>query len=112
MSDENREETDALGQMADELRLQAWLAAADFKNPSLHEEGTREEISALAAMRDELRLQAHLGRLEAQDELQRIEGYWRDLKHKAAHSADEVGEGVRELLRRIRAGYDTLSGEG
>jgi len=110
MSDDTRKVEGAIDQMTDELRLQAWLAAADFKNPSLSEPETREEIDALAAIRDHFRLQMHLGRMEARDEWHKAEGYWRDLKHKASDGAGEVGAGVRELLRRIRAGYDKLEG--
>jgi hypothetical protein len=105
---DKRESTDAFGQMADELRLQAWLARAEFKNPSLNDPDTRSEVDAMAALRDELRLQLHLGRMEVRDEWQRMEDRWRRLKHAANLAADDAGDTIKELLDGLRDGYRKL----
>lgn len=104
-------EGNAFQQMADELRVQAWLAAAEFRNPSLHEPETRSEVDALASMRDELRLQVHLGRMEAEEEWHKLEDRWRKVKHLAEDAADGVGESIRDLLGQIRGGYEKLRSE-
>lgn len=104
------EETNVLDQLVDELKLQAWLARAEFRNPSLKHEHTREEIDALARIRDELRVQLHLGRLEATDEFHALEDRWRKLQHLAARTADDLGEGLHDVLRDIRDGYRRLTG--
>ena len=56
---------DLLRQVADELRLQAWLAAAELRHPSLREGPVRQEVDLLARLRDELRLHLHLASAEA-----------------------------------------------
>ena len=106
-----KEPPPAFGQMADELRLQAWLARAEFKNPSLHDPATKGEIDALAALRDELRLQLHLGRMEVRDEWHRIEDRWRALKHRAGDAVDDAAETVADLVAGIREGYLGLQKE-
>ena len=94
-----------LRQIGDELKLQAWLARAEFRNPSMHEDDAREEVRVLAQMRDELRLQLHLGRLEASDKWHALEDRWRALKQRAEH---EAGDRVHDLLAQIRKGYNEI----
>lgn len=94
--------------VVDELKLQAWLAAAEFRNPSMSDPAVREEVSALAGLRDELALQVHLGKLEAKDEWAKIESGWQKLKHVADTTTTEVQESLHDLLRQIRDGYQKL----
>ena len=99
----------AFKQIADELKLQAWLAGAEFRNPSSQHEDTRNEVAALARLRDELRLQIHLGQLDAADEWERLEGRWSQVKVVAAAVAEEVGKEIDGLLRDIRESYKRLA---
>jgi predicted component of type VI protein secretion system len=101
-------EASVLAQLADELRLQAWLARAEFEHPSLEHDETRQEVSALARIRDQLRVQLHLGRLEATEEFEHLEGRWRHLKHLASRAAADVEENLHDVLRDIRDGYRKL----
>lgn len=103
--------TNAFGQMADELRLQAWLARAEFKNPSLHDASTKAEIDALASMRDQLRLQLHLGRMEMREEWHRLEDRWRALMHRAGDTVDDAAGSITDLIAGIREGYQALQKE-
>jgi hypothetical protein len=102
---EDRREVDMLGQLVDELQLQAWLAGAELRHPSLHEAEGRAEMDALVRLRDELRVQLHLGKLEARDEFAELELRWRRLKLLAARTADDAEEGFHDVLRQIRDGY-------
>jgi len=94
-----------IDQLRDELELQAWLAKAEFRNPSLH-----QEAHGLAQMRDELRLQLHLGKMEAREEFHALEDRWTDLKQRVNAAKDPVVEDVRQLLHDIREGYHRLRG--
>ncbi|MCB9689212.1 MAG: hypothetical protein H6738_11510 [Alphaproteobacteria bacterium] len=102
------EKGSAFERAVDELQLQAWLARAEFRHPSLHEEQTREEVGALARTRDELRLQVALGKLEARDEWETLEKAWGRVKHKAGLAADDAEETMHDLLAHIRDGYQRL----
>jgi hypothetical protein len=108
MSDDNHSTGNPLTQIADELKLQAWLARAEFRHPSLKHEATRKEVSALANMRDELRVQLSLGKLEARDEFEHLEDQWRKVKRAADQAADDAGEGLHDVLKQIRDGYASL----
>ena len=101
--------TDLLERLGDELKLQAWLARAEFRNPSLTEPGTREEVDALAHLRDELRLQLHLGRLEAREEFGRLEQRWQRFKEVAQATMEDAEESLHDVLRDIRDGYHHLT---
>jgi hypothetical protein len=103
-----RAPVDMLHQLGDELGLQAWLAGAEIRNPSLKQEGVRQELDALARLRDELRVQLHLGRLEGAEEFERLEGQWWKIKSAATRAVDDLGEGLRETLADIREGYRRL----
>jgi hypothetical protein len=107
---QDREGTDMLEQLGDELKLQAWLAAREIAKPSLNDTSTRTEVDALARLRDELRLQLHLGKLEAKDEFHRLEERWRGLMAAAVESASDAAGRVRGLLGEIRDGYRALRG--
>lgn len=96
-------ESDTGYPLTDELKLQAWLARAEIKNPSVH-----KEVSALAQLRDQLRVQAHLGKLEAREELEKLEPTWLKVKGHLDHAAEEVGGELKELLKDIRKGYERL----
>jgi len=97
-------------QMADELKLQAWLAGAELRHPSLGKHDAKEEVSVLAKMRDEIRVQASLGKLEARDGLEELDKRWREFKHVVDLTADDVGEDLRDLLRGIRDQSQKLLG--
>lgn len=107
---QDRDGTDMLDQLVDELKLQAWLAAKEIAKPSLNDTSTREEVDALARLRDELRLQLHLGKLEAKDEFHRLEERWRGVMHAAADTASDAVGRLRALLGEIREGYRSLRG--
>ncbi len=110
MSEEDSEhsETSVLKQLGDELQLQAWLAGAELRNPSLAQPGVRDEVDLLARLRDELRVQIHLGKLEATEEFEQLEHRWVRIKSMATAAADEAGESLHDLLRDIRDGYQRL----
>ena len=95
---------------ADELKLQAWLAAAEFRNPSMSDPAVRQEVGALASLRDELAVQVHLGKLEAQDEWAKLEERWQKVKQVASATTSEVQETMHDLLAQIRDGYQKLRG--
>ena len=97
-----------LNRTVDELELQAWLARAEFRNPSLHDPTTRTEVNALASLRDELRVQLALGKLDARDEFEAMEKKWQALKSAADRTTHDVGETLHDLLRDIRDGYGKL----
>jgi hypothetical protein len=107
----NREQdgTDLAEQLADELKLQAWLAGAELKNPSLKEVTLRQEIDALVALREELRLQLHLGMLDAKDEFHRIDERWKHLVQAASSAASGAAKTLRELVAEIREGYRAMA---
>ena len=88
-------------QLADDLRLQAWLAQAEQKNPSLH-----QRVSALSQARDDLRLQLHLGKMEASDAWETLEGRWTTLRSRLDQALDDAPEGaIKDILDEIRDGY-------
>ncbi len=101
----------AFAQIADELGLQAWLARAEFRNPSLSDPKVQDQVSALARTRDELRLQMHLGKLEAADEWDRLEGRWRHVKAIANNTAHDLAEGLHDMLTDIRDGYQRIGSD-
>jgi len=106
MSDEDKS-TDMIAQAVDELQLQAWLARAELRKPSAFA-GERKQVDMLARLRDELRVQAHLGKLEARDRFDEVEGEWRKLKHAVDEGVDDLEEGVKGILGRIRSAYGEL----
>ncbi len=95
-------------QVADELRLQAWLAKAEQREPSDHMKEILGEAKLLATLRDELRLQGHLAAKDAGSELNRLEGKWAEVKRLAEHVAAEAATDMRSLLAEIREGYERL----
>lgn len=90
-------------QLRDDLRLQAWLARAELRNPSLH-----HEVNALAQLRDQLMLQVKLGKMEAREEWEKAESRWLKLRGRLEDTAAEAGDEVKGLLADIRAAYDRL----
>lgn len=98
----------AVERARDELELQAWLARAEFRHPSLRDPQVKGEVDALARTREELRLQLHLGQMEARDEWARLEDRWRRLKVAAGRAADDTGESFHDLLDTLREGYRSL----
>lgn len=108
-----KKEAYVANEIADELQLQAWLARKELSHPSLKHDDIHEQATVLARMRDELRLQAHLGKLDAQDELERIEERWKtlmrqDVEPAVAAVASSLEEVTRSLLDEIRKGYHAL----
>jgi biopolymer transport protein ExbB/TolQ len=108
MSDSN--DVSAGKQLVDDLKLQAWLARAEAKNPSLH-----QHVEPLAQTRDELRLQLQLGRMEAREEWHDIEKQWQvarpKLEEALEHAIEELDHGLASALKEIRAGYHRLRGD-
>ncbi len=104
MSPEPRKDGQSGSSVADELKLQAWLARAELRNPSVH-----KDVSALAQMRDELRVKLALGKMEAREEWGEIEERWRRVKAKAENTADDAQQEVRSLLDDIRAAYKRMT---
>ena len=98
----------AAERVVDELKLQAWLARAEFRNASMSEPGVREEVSSLLSLRDELALQVHLGQAEARDEWAHLEGRWAKVKHTAESATSDIQESMHDLLRTIRDGYQKI----
>ncbi|MEZ4320688.1 MAG: hypothetical protein R3F61_24620 [Myxococcota bacterium] len=102
-----------LGELADELRLQAWLARKEFADPSLHDPEVHAEASALARMRDEIRVQLHLGELDARDQFEKVEATWaslmrNDIQPAADGLAVDLENAAHDLLREIRDAYHGL----
>jgi hypothetical protein len=95
--------------VGDELKLQAWLASAELRHPSLQRSETRQEVDALVRLRDELRVQLALGKLEAREEFETLEQRWRSLQQAAERTTGELEEAVHDLLREIRDGYHRLA---
>lgn len=113
MSDD-RNSHDVLQELADELKLQAWLAQRELNEPSLSD-GEHEEASALARMRDQIRVQLHLGQLDAKDEFEHLESRWRllmqrDVRPTANKVAEAVEHAAHDVLKEIRDGYHRLLG--
>ncbi len=94
--------TSVASQVVDELKLQAWLAGAEFRNPSLNDASTREQVDVLAQMRDELRVQMHLGAAEVREDWHETEQRWRSFM---AAANDSLSTGVHEILEDIKAAY-------
>ncbi|MCO4745262.1 MAG: hypothetical protein KC912_10780 [Proteobacteria bacterium] len=97
-------QTDILKRLTDELKLQAWLARAEWNNPSLKHDTARDEVDMLLQARDELRVQLHLGHREANDEWKRLEERWGVVKQLSV-VADDLGEALDEAIADIREGY-------
>lgn len=91
-------------QLKDDLKLQAWLARAELRNPSVH-----REVKALAQWRDDLRLQVALGKLEARDEWERVEGQWFKVRARLEEAMDDTSEELKGLLADIRTAYDRMT---
>jgi hypothetical protein len=98
-------DTNVLKRLTDELKLQAWLAKAEWNNPSLKHEEARDAVDMLVQARDEFRVQLHLGHREANDEWKRLEERWGALKHLST-VADDLGEAFDEIVADIREGYE------
>lgn len=94
-------------QLADDLRLQAWLMQAEQRNPSLH-----EHVKPLAQRRDDLRLQLHLGKMEATDAWHALEDRWQHLRHRldVALRSDSENDLAKEIVAEIKHGYEVLTG--
>ena len=112
MSD--RTEDSALGELVDELQVQAWLARRELQEPSVGP--SHEKARVLARMRDELRVQLHLGTLEATDRFHEIEAHWaklvrQDLDPAMKTLGDGIENAVHDLLEQIRDGYQGLVGK-
>jgi hypothetical protein len=105
----DREQTDLLQQLGDELKLQAWLAGAELRHPSLQSHSARQEVDALVRLRDEIRVQLALGKLEARDGFEQLEQRWHALKRAAGLTSAELEETLHDLLREIRDGYQKLT---
>lgn len=98
----------ALAPIADALRLQAWLAKAEQREPSVHMKEILGEARVLATLRDELRLQGHLAAMDAGSELHHLEGKWQEVKRLGEQVAAEATQDLRGLLAEIREGYAKL----
>ena len=108
-SPDSSETNETGSKLIDHLRLQAWLAGAEIRNPSVH-----KEVTALAQWRDDLRVQAWLGRAEVRQEWERLEAHWVALKprleQKLEAAVDVGSDEAKRLLKEIREGYHRLTG--
>jgi len=94
-------------QLLDDLQLQAWLARAEQRNPSLH-----QRVAPLAQTRDDLRLQVHLGKMEATDAWHAAETRWGKLKQRLDRALEDIHppEDLNDALDEIRTAYKHLRG--
>lgn len=104
----DKTDASALKQVADELRLQAWLAKAELENPSDHEPAVFERLRVLARARDELRVQLALGKLDARDEWEQLEGHWRTVMHHWGDKASSLKQGATDRLDLLHRGYERM----
>ena len=68
-------------------------------------------LSDLQQLKDELTVKAKLGAAEAQDELQKLEPLYNDLKEKTSRIADVAGDTASELKAATELGIDAGSTE-
>ena len=68
-------------------------------------------IDDLKQLKDELTVKANLGMAEAQDELEKLEPVYDDLKAKAAKIADVAGDSASELKAAAELGIDAKSSD-
>lgn len=81
------------------------------------EEKELDRVDQLKQMRDELRLQMHLAKAEAQEEWEKAEAKWEQLRQeipKIDEATDEVigavSDGARRLIDEIRQAYGRIRG--
>ena len=68
-------------------------------------------IDDLNQLKDELTVKANLGMAEAQDELEKLEPVYEDLKAKAGKIADVAGDSASELKAAAELGIDAKSSD-
>ncbi len=68
-------------------------------------------IDDLKQLKDELTVKANLGMAEAQDELEKLEPVYEDLKAKATKIADVAGDSASELKAAAELGIDAKSSD-
>ena len=68
-------------------------------------------LNDLKQLKDELTVKANLGVAEAQDELEKLEPVFDDLKEKAGRIADVAGDSASELKAAAELGIDAKSSE-
>jgi len=68
-------------------------------------------IDDLKQLKDELTVKANLGMAEAQDELEKLEPVYDDLKAKAGKIADVAGDSASELKAAAELGIDAKSSD-
>jgi len=68
-------------------------------------------INDLKQLKDELTVKANLGMAEAQDELEKLEPVFDDLKAKAGKIADVAGDSASELKAAAELGIDAKSSD-
>ena len=68
-------------------------------------------IDDLKQLKDELTVKANLGMAEAQDELEKLEPVFNDLKEKAGKIADVTGDSASELKAAAELGIDAKSSD-
>jgi len=74
-----------------------------------------DRIGQLKRLRDELRLQLHLGKAEAQEEWDKAEAKWDQLRKEVPKIDDAredalgaISDGTRKLLDEIRQAYGRI----
>jgi len=70
-----------------------------------------ELLNDLGQLKDELTVKANLGVAEAQDELEKLEPVYNDLKEKTSRIADVAGDTASELKAATELGIDAESTE-
>lgn len=68
-------------------------------------------LTDLQQLKDELTVKAKLGVAEAQDELEKLEPLYNDLKDKTAKIAEVAGDTASELKAAAELGIDAVSNE-
>lgn len=80
------------------------------------ETGRLEEIKAsIEELRDEIRLEAHLGKVEALEELKKLDRKWnsfleqyKQVVDEASRTAENTGAALGLIADELKAGYERI----
>jgi len=75
----------------------------------INTEKINEMLNELGQLKDELTLKANLGVAEAQDELEKLEPLYDELKEKTSKITDVAGDTASELKAAAELGIDAKS---
>lgn len=78
-------------------------------------ERLEKELEDLRATRDELRVRLHLGKLDAQEQWEKVEKQWQHVESKlklvgeaGREAAEGIGEATSLVIEEMKAGYSKL----